>query len=264
MKQSDLCIKGYISNIQRYSIHDGPGIRTTVFFKGCPLRCGWCANPETQNMMPEMITDMKLGEKVMIGKEIFVKDVINTVQRDKVFYCDSNGGMTLSGGEVLMQPKFARALLDVAHDESIHTVIETSGYALPEVFDFVSDAADLILFDIKGIDEKKHIQNTGVSNKPILENLKRASEAKKNVIVRIPIIPRHNATVAELQATIDFVVSAGIKKVEMLPYHRLGESKYKNLDRKYEWKGISLLSSNEISALKASIKVPENIELVVM
>ena len=264
MKQSDSEIKGYISNIQRYSIHDGPGIRTTVFFKGCPLRCGWCSNPETQKLMPEMITDMKLGEKIITGKEMLVQEVMATVLRDMVFYQDSNGGMTLSGGEVLMQPQFARALLDAAHEESIHTTIETAGYAAPKIFDYVTDAADLILFDLKGIDEKKHKQNTGVSNREILDNLKRAADAKKNVIVRIPIIPRHNATVAELQATIDFAVSKGIRRIEMLPYHRLGEVKYKRLDRKYEWEGISLLSNDEIEALKASLKVSEDVELIMM
>ena len=257
-------IKGYISNIQRYSIHDGPGIRTTVFLKGCPLKCGWCSNPETQKLMPEEIMDLKLGKKVITGEEKSVEDIMKIVRRDKVFYEDSNGGVTLSGGEVLMQPVFARAILDAAHAEGIHTTIGTTGYAAPATFDQVAEAADLILFDLKGIDDEKHLRNTGVSNKLILENLKRAVSSDCNVIVRIPVIPQHNSTIEELQATIDYAVSAGIRKIEMLPYHRLGESKYKRLERKYEWEGVPLLSSEQIEEMESSLTAPGDVALIMM
>lgn len=255
---------GYVSNIQRYSIHDGPGIRTTVFLKGCPLRCGWCSNPETQKLLPEEITDVKLGKKVITGEEKTVEDVMKVVRRDKVFYDDSNGGVTLSGGEVLMQPEFARAILDAAHSEGIHTTIGTTGYANPETITMVTEAADLILYDLKGIDDEKHRNNTGVSNERILSNLSLLMDLERNVIVRIPVIPRHNATVEELQATIDFAVSLGIRKIEMLPYHRMGESKYSRLERNYEWHGVPTLTGAEIEELYNSLKAPENVALIMM
>lgn len=264
MKQSESQVRGYISNIQRYSIHDGPGIRTTVFFKGCPLRCGWCSNPETQKLLPEEMMDLKQGKKVITGEEKSVEDVIEIVCRDKVFYQESNGGITLSGGEALLQPEFARAILDTASACGIHTAIETTGFAEPCVFEQVADGADLILFDIKGIDEEKHIMNTGVSNKRILENLRAAAEKKRNVTVRIPVIPCHNATTEELQKIVDYSVSVGINRLELLPYHRLGEPKYRRLGRKYRWEGIPILTGEELKMLKSSLMIPDGVELMII
>ena len=186
------------------------------------------------------------------------------VRRDKVFYEDSNGGMTLSGGEVLMQPKFARGILDAARAEGIHTTVGTTGFSDYKILWNVVSEADLILYDLKGIDEEKHRVNTGVSNSTILQNLEKLFRDGKNVIVRIPIIPGHNATAEELQSIVDYAVSVGARTIEMLPYHRLGESKYARLERKYRWAGIPTLTGDEINELFTSLCVPESVALILM
>lgn len=257
-------VQGVVSDIQRYSINDGPGIRTTVFMKGCPLRCGWCANPETQEMEPEYISDMVAGEKKIVGEWKTVGEVMNVVRRDKVFYEGSNGGVTLSGGEILMQPAFAKALIQKANDEGIHTTVETSGYASFEtVWDVLKDV-DLILYDLKGMDYKKHRMNTGVSNKRILENMVELLRRGKKLNVRIPVIPGQNATQYELQALVDFATSFGVQTIELLPYHRLGESKYGRLDRDYPWEGIAGMQREEVESLAKRILLPKNVELSVV
>mgnify|MGYP000311683427 CR=1 FL=1 len=138
---------GIVTNIQRYSIYDGPGIRTTVFFKGCPLRCSWCSNPEMQNPEPELIVDVKTNSEIVTGEYMTVESVVNKVLRDKAFYTESEGGITLSGGEVLNQPEFARALLEEARAKGLHTAVETTGYAPFDVAWEVLKASDLILYD---------------------------------------------------------------------------------------------------------------------
>lgn len=255
-------VKGIVYNIQRYSVHDGPGIRTIVFFKGCPLRCLWCSNPESQRFEPEYMIDTVNGGTVLVGKEMSVEEVMNEVLRDKVFYDGSGGGITLSGGEALAQPDFAAAIIDAALEKGIHTVVSTCGYSNFENAWKVVEKADLILFDIKGMDPHTHKKNTGVSNELILENLKLFLQKGKEVMVRVPLIPEHNANVEELQAILDFAGNNGIGSVEILPYHRLGESKYERLSRKYSLEGIKTQSNEEIKNMLSQVSVPQGVKMI--
>lgn len=263
--------KGVVFNIQRFSVHDGPGIRTTVFLKGCPLRCKWCHNPEGLSLSRDIeyiaakcigcgrcaavcpsschtISDgahffdrtscVKCGECVeacvaeailMRGIESSVDDVMKVVRSDKMFYADG-GGMTLSGGEPLMQSRFAKALLSAAHEEEIHTAVETCGYYPAEVLDEVLPFIDLFLFDYKVTGEEEHIAATGVSQKIILENLERICNDGVPVVLRCPIIPgvnnnsRHFDAIAALAEKYDSVI-----RIDLEPYHDLGSSKYQNI-----------------------------------
>lgn len=270
---------GVITDIQRYSVHDGPGIRTIVFFKGCPLRCKWCQNPETFNLMPEviyekadcigcgrciqvcrehavglkdgvLITDRakctNCGECVfvcpsksrkMAGDIYTIDEVVERVKRDRVFYKNSGGGLTLSGGEVMMQSVFAQELILATKDLGIHTAVETCGYALRENFRRVALAADLILFDIKHLDTEKHRQYTGVGNDLIHQNLLDTIATGKKVIVRYPLIPGVNDSTKDVEATAAFCKSAGIAEIHLLPFHQAGETKWIGLDKDYSFKG---------------------------
>jgi pyruvate formate lyase activating enzyme len=233
-------IKACIFNIQKYSIHDGPGIRTVVFFKGCPLRCMWCSNPESQNKLPEC------QNKSMKGEYLTLSDVLKEVLKDKVFYEESNGGVTLSGGEVLMQYEFASRLLKLLRAEKIHTAIETSGYASNEIFKNFIKNVDLIFFDVKHYDREKHFQTTGVYNDIILENLKTALELKKEVIIRIPVIPDINSGLKDAEKFCELLKTFGAIKVNLLPFHQLGERKYKDLGKSYKLKGVPPLHEEDL------------------
>lgn len=255
-------ITGVVCNIQRYSVHDGPGIRTTVFLKGCPLRCSWCSNPETQKMQPEYMIEAQTGKKILVGEKLSVSDVMDQIKRDKVFYEGSGGGITLSGGEVLAQPEFASAIIDSAKAKGFHTAVATTGYAKFAEAWMVLKNADLILYDLKGMSNKLHRINTGVSTELIHNNLEELINRNKQIIVRIPLIPNQNAEINELQSIVDYAISVGIKTIELLPYHRLGESKYARLSRKYAWKGIRTLRAEEINSLYSQIKIPDNVALI--
>lgn len=254
--------KGIVYDIQRYSVHDGPGIRTIIFLKGCPLRCLWCSNPESQRFEPEYMADSVNGGTILVGKEMSVAEVMQEALRDKVFYEGSGGGITLSGGEALAQPDFAASIIAAACESGIHTVISTCGY-----FNFkeswkVLEKTDLILFDIKGINPNNHKKNTGVSNELIHENLKKLLQREKEVIIRVPLIPEHNASIEEVQAIFDFAENNGVSTVEILPYHRLGESKYEKLSRKYSLVGIKTQSDEEINKLLLQVSVPESVKII--
>ncbi len=256
-------VRGVIYDIQRYSVHDGPGIRTTIFLKGCPLRCLWCSNPESQSFEPEYMSNAGGRGVVLAGKEVSVSEVIETALRDKVFFEGSGGGITLSGGEVLAQPDFAAALISAAHEEGIHIAVETSGFSSFEIAWRVMEHVDLILYDIKGMNAARHISNTGVSNELIHSNLRKLLKNGKEVAVRIPMIPGHNDSVEEIQAIFDFASQSGVKTVEILPYHRLGESKYDRLSREYLLKGLKTHSDVYIRELLLQVSKPENIDVIV-
>ena len=184
-------------NIQKYSLHDGPGIRTVVFFKGCPLRCLWCSNPESQSGSPQLILDKRkastlVGGQTLVGEHRTLDYVMSEVMKDKDFYDESKGGVTLSGGEVLQQHEFAIALLKRLKKLDIHTACETTGYASPEIFLAFIEDIDLILFDIKHYDSQKHYAFTNVYNEKIILNLKSAINQGKEIIIRIPVIPGIN------------------------------------------------------------------------
>ena len=230
---------GKIFNIQKFSINDGPGIRTTVFFKGCPLHCLWCANPESQNRNAAVADAIE--NELYCGRSYTVSEVMDVVRQDVDFYLESGGGMTLSGGEVLQQEEFAVALIDAAHTEGIHATVETTGYVSPERFRDFLPHPDLFLFDFKHCDREMHHKYTGVYNDIILENLKSAVGAGKDVIARIPVIPHFNTGILRARELSRTLKEIGVREVHLLPFHQLGEKKYEELNIPYEYKGVKQL-----------------------
>lgn len=230
---------GRVFNIQRFSINDGPGIRTTVFLSGCPLRCGWCSNPESQTI------DASRGGKYA-SKEYTPGEVMDIVARDMDFYIESGGGMTLSGGEALLQAEFSRELLTLARNEGIHTAVETTGCVPKDVFRSFLELADLFLYDVKHADSETHRRFTGVGNELIIENLKAAAAAGANVTARVPVIPGFNADIKSAHLIASLIKDIGIKAAELLPFHQFGEKKYEELGIPYAWKGVRQLHEEEL------------------
>jgi pyruvate formate lyase activating enzyme len=270
-------VTGFISRIRRLAIHDGPGIRSVVFLKGCPLHCAWCAAPETQGdqadlehfpercllcdeclrVCPEGAIRVERGGRRridrhtctlcgrcvevcyadalrLVGARRTVAEVLAEVERDRVFYTRSGGGVTLSGGEPLQQPDFTRALLRVCRLSGLHTAMETSGYADWEILRSVLPELDLLLYDVKHTDAQKHEALTGVTNEGILENLRQAVHAGIATIVRVPVIPGLNDAADNFRALARFLHEVGsIRQIDLLPYHRLGEATYARLGKEY-------------------------------
>ena len=283
---------GLVFDIQRYAIHDGPGIRTLVFLKGCSLRCPWCDNPESQSMVNEVMytasncrrcgrcvevcpnkaisisdetvrTDRILcqgcgkcveacpnGARQLAAKVMSVEEALDEVKRDALFYRNSGGGVTLSGGEVLSQLDFAEQLLKGCHLLGFHTSIETSGYGSWSKFRKLLEHVDLVLFDIKHPNPEVHLSLTGVSSQPILQNIKRVTALGKATIARIPVIPGFNDSKGTMKDMAKFLAGLdSISGVELLPYHRYGISKYEKLERQYNWVGTPPRES-EMAAFK--------------
>lgn len=230
--ETDLLVRGRIFDIQRFSTHDGPGIRTLVFLKGCALRCRWCCNPESQSY--EIETMMQNGKPKIMGKDVTVKEVLDEVLQDRPYYNRSGGGITLSGGESLLQPDFAIALLRSCKKSGINTAIETTGFASADIIREFLPHLDTVLMDIKHINSNKHKEFTTQSNEKILENAKLiASEAKK-LIIRVPVIPTFNDTVAEIADIAQFASTLpNVNEIHLLPYHSMGRDKYTGLNREY-------------------------------
>ncbi len=246
--QDYMNVVGRIFDIQKYSIHDGPGIRTIVFLKGCALRCRWCCNPESQEFK---IQNMKFagGEKV-IGRDVTVSEVIKEVAKDMPYYMRSGGGMTLSGGESLLQPEFAVSLLKAAKDLGINTAIETTGFAEFDTIREYLEYLDYVLMDIKHIDERKHKEFTGQSNKLILENARKIARSGANLTIRVPVIPTFNNTPQEIRQIAEFVKTLpNISALHLLPYHRMGEDKYEGLGRMYMLKDIKPMTDEYMEKL---------------
>lgn len=233
MDQNLLYVKGRIFNIQRFSIHDGPGIRTIVFLKGCPLRCRWCCNPESQDYQVENITTA--GVTKPVGRDVTVGEVLDEISRDRVYYARSGGGgMTLSGGECLWQPDFSEALLKCAKQKGISTAIETTGYADISVIRRLLPYVDTVLMDIKHTCGDKHREFTTKDNALILENAAMIAKEAKRLIIRTPVIPTFNDTEEEIRSIAEFARSLGtVKEMHLLPYHRIGSDKYAGLGRSY-------------------------------
>ena len=263
---------GIVFNTMRFALHDGPGIRTTVFLKGCPLRCVWCHNPESQEFNPSpmyfsnrcrlcydcvaacsngairfedrtLVTSEACdrcghcedvcvaGARQLAGKRVTVTEILAECERDAILFDESGGGVTVSGGEPLSQPEFAQALLAGCRERRIHTALDTCGFAAREVALEVSRYADVVLYDLKLLDSTAHQKYTGVPSEPILTNLEALTEAGRNLIVRIPLIPGVNDRPEDLGALADFVWQLGLRRIDLLPYHKIGADKYGRLGR---------------------------------
>lgn len=229
-------MKGIIFDLKKYAIHDGPGIRTTVFFKGCPLNCWWCHNPESRSMHPESMTTNQRSKASssssspvteIIGREAKVDEIMKEIVKDTIYYDESGGGVTFSGGEPLLQADFLKALLMASKDLEIHTAVDTCGHVPYPSFEKINDYVDLYLYDIKMIDENEHIRFTGVSNDLILNNLERLLRAGKQLDIRIPLIPGITDTDENIARIIRYLKDLNKPlKVHLLPYNKIGEAKY--------------------------------------
>lgn len=228
--------KGRIFDIQRFSVHDGPGIRTIVFLKGCFLRCRWCCNPEGQEFGIQQLT--MNGKTKTVGQDITVDEVLDIVERDRNYYSRSGGGLTLSGGECLGQIDFTRDLLRGAKERGINTAIESTAFTDYSKIEQLIPYLDTFLMDIKHMNSQKHQQFTSQPNEKILENAKRIAKDFKKLIIRTPVIPTFNDTVEEIREIARYAKSIGVNEMHILPYHRLGRDKYYGLGRTYSLEEI--------------------------
>jgi len=281
--QTDI-IQGWVFDIQRYSINDGPGIRTTVFLKGCPLGCLWCDNPESQLKMPELLylpslcincqrcvsvcpngattvgpderiqIDRSLcqvcgkcvevcptGARVIVGELMTVEEVFQVVSKDTLFYRNSGGGVTTSGGEPTHQPEFLKALLARCQEAGLHTALDTCGLVDWQTLEEILEYVDLVLFDLKHMDSEVHRNLTGVGNEIILQNLENTAK-RKSVVVRIPLVPGYTDSKTNIEASGEFLSRIGISRVDVVPYHQLGVGKYERLGKKYALSGLEAMS----------------------
>lgn len=251
--------KGRIFDIQRYSIHDGPGIRTIVFLKGCVMRCRWCCNPESQNYeIEKMIVD---GKEKIIGRDVTVEEVIKTVEKDSNYYWRSGGGLTLSGGESLCQPEFAYALLKTAKTKGINTALESMACAKYETIEKILPYLDTYLMDIKHTNPDKHKEFCGRDNILMLENARKVAESGlTRLVIRVPVIPTFNDTVEEISDIARFADKLpGVDKIHLLPYHRLGQDKYEGLGREYLMKDILIPENSHMEMLKKAVESVSNL-----
>ncbi len=247
-------MKAIIFDIQRNSFVDGPGIRTTVFFKGCNLKCKWCHNPESQSPKPQILFYQEKctgcgrcagiteedsdficyqDAKQICGKEYTAREIFDVIKKDKMFYDTSNGGATFSGGECMLQIDFLVELLKMCKAGGIHTAVDTAGNVPWEYFEKILPYTDMFLYDVKAFSEDLHKQGTGVSNKLIFENLRRLS-GKCDLIIRIPVIGGFNDDMDEMKRIASFLNDIEYQKIEPLPYHSMGEHKYNALGMDYE------------------------------
>lgn len=260
-------MKGLIFNIKRYAIHDGPGIRVTFFMKGCPLKCWWCHNPEGISPVKEIVERIdRIGTKEfsvdeLVGKEYTVSELIDITRRDNVFIEESNGGVTFSGGEPLMQAHFLEDSLRAFKAEGYHTAVDTSAGTDRSIIEKILPYTDLFLIDIKHMDDNKHIEYTGASNKQILDNYKYILSSGKDIILRIPVIPSFNDDKGHLQLLRDYIRSnsgSNLKRIDLLAYHKTGSSKYSKFNIRNRMEGIeqaSALVMNQIKEYLAGVGV---------
>lgn len=290
--------EGTVFDIQRFSVHDGPGVRTIVFLKGCPLSCLWCCNPESQRLEPVVMFQepncircgkclnvcktgaIQSGRKglvdrercvgcgecanicpasalVMKGERMSVEETVKELKKDATVYRRSGGGVTLSGGEALVQWRYTAELLKACKSQGWHTAMETTAFGSADAIETVFPYVDLVLLDIKSMDDQIHKRVTGVSNERILENAKRIADIA-HVVVRVPAIPGINATVKDFEAICRFAKTLrGVDTLHLLPYHTYGENKYDLLGTDYAMKGIPALSPEQQSELKETVERQE-------
>jgi pyruvate formate lyase activating enzyme len=290
--------RGWIFDIKRYSIHDGPGIRTTVFLKGCALRCLWCHNPESIHPGPQLMhwpsrcarchacvkacptgaiaadaagaviidrsrcdlcgrcAEACLYDAVqVVGREMSVEDVLAEVERDRIFYEQSGGGVTLSGGDPSVQSDFAEALLDGCRSRGIRTALDTAGLSANGAFERLARKADLVLYDIKCFDETRHRDFTGVSNAPILENLERLTASGPEIWVRIPLVSGVNDDDGNIRRTIAFLASLKtVRRVGLLPYHAGGLEKALRIGQASSFRKFAAPSEGRIAAIETAFR----------
>jgi len=286
-----------IFDIVRYSTHDGPGIRTTVFLKGCPLDCWWCHNPEGQSPAPQLVVrpdrcihclscltacrnqavvlvdgnpitmpdkcrlvgncvrTCQSGAREIAGSRITVPDLLEEIEKDTVFYDESGGGVTFSGGEPFMQPIFLKALLRFCKEKRIHTAVETCGFVDSATLLSASPYVDLYLYDLKVADDEKHRRFTGVSNKLILENLRNLSRSLSHIAVRFPVIPGVNDSDEDVSRIGEFVSSLrNVEEVDILPYHKLGIEKYNRLGMRYRMAEMRQPTPGEVTRITGRLR----------
>ena len=241
-----------IFNLQKFSIHDGPNIRTTVFFKGCHLRCGWCCNPE--GLRKGADGDGNCGTKYTMDR--LMKELL----KDKAFYDYSGGGVTLSGGEFLLQADFAEELCDRLHKESIHVAAETSAAIAAKIFDQMLGKIDLWIIDFKHYDSAAHKAATGVGNEEVLHNIRSVIDRKADYIIRIPVIPGFNDSLEDARCFSRILKKEKITAVQLMPFHQLGERKYKDLSMQYDFAGVPQTDQENLSEY-ANILIAQNIDV---
>ncbi|MDS0528239.1 glycyl-radical enzyme activating protein [Clostridium sp. SHJSY1] len=295
MDTINYCMEGLVFDIQRFSVHDGPGIRTIVFLKGCPLSCKWCSNPESQSLKPvimyqemncihcgrcikackkgaisinnkdfidrdictacgECVNVCPASALILKGKKMTVEQVVKELKKDSINYRRSGGGITLSGGEPLVQSDFSKELLKACKVQGWHTAIETTGYGSVESIEKVFPYIDLALMDIKNMNSNIHKKYTGVSNEIILKNAKRISQITK-MVVRVPVIPEFNSSEDIIYEICKFAKELNsVNTIHLLPYHTYGENKYKLLGRDYSMNELGNLDEEEVEKLKRIVE----------
>jgi len=243
-----------IFDIKRFAVHDGPGIRTTVFLKGCPLSCRWCHNPESMSAaICSVAKTVRIGDKTFtedetVGSEMTVEDVMKELRKEQVFMEESDGGVTFSGGEPLLQHAFLTEVLASCQAEGMHTVVDTSGFAQWESLEKVARHTDLFLYDLKLMDDDLHKICTGVSNKLILENLRRLLDSGKKVRIRLPMIPGITFTETNIRQTLEYLCSLSkpVEGVDLLPYHNTASHKYERFGINNSLKDLKTVTKTDL------------------
>ncbi len=244
-------VNGYIFDIKKFALHDGPGIRTTLFLTGCPLNCWWCHNPESIRINPEDENYSCENNQDKISKKYSLDEVIGIIKKDLVFYDESGGGVTFSGGEPLIQIDFLESILELCTQNSISTTIDTSGYAQQKSFERIYKNTDLFLYDFKLFDDGFHQKFTGVSNKLIKENLEFLNDLNANLIIRIPLIPNITDTAENLSSIANYLITLNnFNRIDLLPYNKLAEDKYRRLQQKPQLGNLETQSEDKLEELK--------------
>jgi pyruvate formate lyase activating enzyme len=246
-------MEGIIYDIKRFALHDGPGIRTTVFLKGCPLSCWWCHNPESQlaapetNMVVTTLDEIRHQRRHTLGYRTTTEAVMEIIDKEAVFYDESGGGVTFSGGEPLMQPEFLKQMLRSCKDHGYHTAVDTSGHAPWQRLEDVIPFTDLFLYDLKHHDEELHQKYTGGSLRLILENLSQLAEKHANIVIRIPVVPGINDSEADNEAFAKIISNlSNIRQVHLLPFHNMAQHKYERWGKENKLHGLENLNKKDL------------------